>query len=115
MRVAGRGCTSLFLLLLLAACGPRAQGREPGPNGGGVGVADALAVVAGCKLQNNCGYGAFCNRETGFCVVRKCSEGCPNETVCNEGLDRCQDPPPPRLPNDRLPQDDKLQTLPGAH
>jgi hypothetical protein len=115
MRIAGPWCRSLFLLCVLAGCGPRAQPREPGPNNGGVGVAQALGVVAGCKLQNNCGYGAYCNHETGFCVVRKCTEGCPSNTVCNEGLDRCQDAPPPRTPSDRLPQDEKIQVLPGTH
>ncbi len=105
----------LVLLFVLVGCGPKAPPREPGPKTGNVGIASALGIVAGCKLQNNCGYGAYCNHDTGFCVVRKCSQGCPNSTVCNEGLDRCQDPPPPRTPSDRLPQDDKIQVLPGMH
>jgi hypothetical protein len=128
MRVAGPWCRlllargqparfgSLFLLVVLTGCGSRVQPNEPGaPSAGGPTVASTLGVVAGCKLQNNCGYGSYCNHETGFCESRKCSQGCPGSTVCNEGLDRCQDPPPARTPSDRLPVDDKIQTLPGTH
>lgn len=110
---------SLLLLGFVPACARSASG-EPGTSNAGAaagtaGAAAVLSVVAGCKAQNNCGYGSYCNRDTGFCVSRKCSEGCPGGAVCNEGLDRCQDPPPPRMPSDRLPQDDKLQYPPSNH
>jgi hypothetical protein len=45
--------------------------------------------------------------------VTKCSEGCPDDTVCNEGLGLCQAPPPATTPNDFLPQDQKALGLPG--
>ncbi|MFT3926283.1 MAG: hypothetical protein QM778_27305 [Myxococcales bacterium] len=71
----------------------------------------AVAVVAqastGCRFQG-CPYGSFCNMETGFCEVKKCGDGCPGNTVCNEGLNRCQAPPPPKTPTDFLPQDNQL-------
>ncbi|HEY6878623.1 MAG TPA: hypothetical protein VI299_11425 [Polyangiales bacterium] len=113
--------SSLLVLtwLALAGCGRSATGEPGSSNAAGAaataGAAAVLSVVAGCKVQNNCGYGAYCNHDTGYCVVRKCSEGCPGHAVCNEGLDRCQDPPPPRVPSDRLPQDDRLANPPGTH
>jgi hypothetical protein len=110
-----RDRSGAWLSLVLCACAARQPTQEPGPPPNNNAVAMTLGVIAGCKLQNNCGYGAYCNHDTGFCVVRKCSEGCPGNAVCNEGLDRCQDPPPPRTPSDQLPQDSKINNLPGSH
>jgi hypothetical protein len=109
----------LPVALLVGSCARSASG-EPGTSNaaaaaGTAGAAAVLSVVGGCKLQNNCPYGSFCNHDTGFCVTRTCAEGCPGNTVCNEGLNRCQDPPPARPPSDRLPQDDKIQYMPGTH
>jgi len=68
-------------------------------------VAAAMwAVGKGCNMQG-CPYGSYCNKQTGFCDTRRCSEGCPENTVCNEGLDRCQGPQPASTPNDFLPSD----------
>jgi len=67
-----------------------------------------VAVVAtgavGCKFQG-CPYGSYCNTKTKYCESRTCAEGCPINTICNEGLHLCQAPPPPKTPNDFLPQD----------
>jgi hypothetical protein len=76
-------------------------------------VATTAWVVAGCKLQG-CPYGSYCNGKTGYCDAKKCSEGCPENTVCNEGLDRCQVAPPPPAQGDFLPQDSALN-LPTQH
>lgn len=109
----------LSCAVLGGSCARSASG-EPGTSSAGAaagtaGAAAVLSVVGGCKLQNNCPYGSFCNHDTGFCVTRTCAEGCPSNAVCNEGLNRCQDPAPPRTPTDKLPQDDKLQNTPGMH
>lgn len=107
---------------LLAACGG-AQNVQPGNGvatnaaGAAITAAAAGAVWAaggGCRVQD-CPYGTFCDQKSGYCKVRKCSEGCPDGTVCNEGLDRCQAAPPPRAPNDFLPQDNKVTNPPGTH
>jgi hypothetical protein len=113
-------------LWLAAGCGS----APPGPSSSLVGasqgqIAAGAAVTAiaagalwaaggGCRLQG-CPYGSYCNQQTGFCDVRKCSEGCPDGTICNEGLGRCQATPPPKVPNDFLPQDDKRQLPPGTN
>ena len=76
-------------------------------------VVQGGSYVVGCRIQG-CGYGAYCNAQ-GYCEERECSKGCPEGTTCNEGLNRCQSPPPPRQKGDRLPTDDKTQTLPTMH
>jgi hypothetical protein len=118
-----RSGLSLALMALFAcvACGgPQRLPGEPGSANPGlaVGTAVAAGVVwaagGGCRLQG-CPYGSYCDEKSGFCEVRKCSEGCPTMTVCNEGLDRCQAPAPATGPSDRLPQDDKINYPPGSH
>jgi hypothetical protein len=105
-----------------AACGGSSRsgggGTAVSATGGAVGSAAAAGVLwaagGGCRLQG-CPYGSYCDAKSGFCEVKKCSEGCPDGTVCNEGLDRCQGPSPPSTPNDRLPQDNKINNPPGTH
>jgi hypothetical protein len=103
---------------LLASLSTGCAGSAPTPGGsqavnaGGALItaiaAGALwAVGGGCRLQG-CPYGSFCDQTSGFCEVRKCSRGCPEGTICNEGLDRCQAPPPPNPPTDFLPEDNLL-------
>lgn len=103
-------------LSLWMGCGGASPslGGGPGQGGAGAGGAAATAGVAavvfavggGCKLQG-CPYGSYCNADSGFCDVRKCTDpsGCPPGTICNEGMNRCQAPGPPSTPNDFLPQD----------
>ncbi len=80
---------------------------------GTVAIASAMwAATGGCNFQG-CPYGSHCNAKTGFCDVTKCAQGCPSDTVCNEGLGLCQAPPPAQPPNDFLPEDNKLNTMPG--
>ena len=94
------------------SCGGTSAGIGGGAGGGtagAVGTAGAAAVLSvagGCKLQG-CSYGSYCNKDSGYCDTRKCTdpEGCPPGTVCNEGMNRCQEPGPPNTPNDFLPQD----------
>jgi hypothetical protein len=120
-----RGMIGLWCALGAAACAgsqTAPAGLDPATNAGNAGGAVATAAAAaaiwaaggGCKLQG-CPYGSYCNENTGFCDVRKCSDagGCPDGTVCNEGLDRCQMAPPPNTPNDFLPQDNVLTAPPG--
>lgn len=108
----------LWTACLLAACGGTSQvapvSTSPGAAAGTAIAAGAVWIAGGgCRLQG-CGYGAYCDRNTGLCVAHTCAKGCPSGTVCNEGLNRCQDAPPPRTPNDFLPQDNKLAQPPGA-
>ena len=109
---------------LAAGCGGAQPGASPSLTGASQGqIAAGAAVTAvaagavwaaggGCRLQG-CPYGSYCNQESGFCDVRRCDQGCPDGTVCNEGLGRCQASPPPSVPNDFLPQDDKRRP-PGS-
>jgi hypothetical protein len=121
-----RGMLVLWCVLGAASCAGQqtpSAGFDPTTNTGNAGGAVVTAAAAaalwaaggGCKLQG-CPYGSYCNKETGFCDVRKCSDagGCPDGTVCNEGLDRCQMAPPPNTPNDFLPQD-SVRAPPGQH
>ena len=92
------------------SAGPNTPGVSTSATGAAAtaGAAAVLwAVGGGCKLQG-CPYGSYCNKDSGFCEAKRCSEGCPDGTVCNEGLDRCQVAPPPKTPNDFLPQDSVL-------
>src|ERR1700712_2908254 len=109
----------------LSACGAASSQQIPQgskvPNASaGDAIANAVAAGViwatggGCKLQG-CPYGSYCSYDTGFCQTRKCSEGCPLNTVCNEGLDRCQVASPARPPSDYLPTDNKLLTPPTVH
>src|SRR4051794_30610654 len=91
-----------------AACGSGNQATMSSGSAAGAITTVAVAAVAqgtaGCNFQG-CPYGSYCNTKTRFCEVRKCVEGCPGNTICNEGLNLCQAPPPPKTPNDFLPQD----------
>jgi hypothetical protein len=118
-----RALVSLCWALSVSSCGgssqipqgqtvPAAQGGEAALTAVAAGV--IWAAGGGCRLQG-CPYGSFCNNDSGFCQVKKCSEGCPAMTVCNEGLDRCQAAPPARVPNDFLPQDNKIANPPTVH
>jgi hypothetical protein len=108
-----RRVLSAALLAAAAACGPSIPTSTTMSSGEAAGAAVITAIAAGtlwlagggCRLQG-CPYGSYCNKETGYCDVRKCKDGCPEGTICNEGLGRCQAPPPPKVPNDFLPQDD---------
>lgn len=106
--------------MLATGCTGTRSSTDPavGNTGGAIITAVAAgtlwAAAGGCKLQG-CPYGTYCDKKSGFCEVHKCSEGCPEGTVCNEGLDRCQAPGPGNMPNDRLPQDDKVRNPPLAH
>lgn len=124
-----RALVGLILFVLNASCGgaPPAGSTAPtgaaiGPSQGAIAAGAAATAIAagavwavggGCRLQG-CPYGSYCNQSSGFCDVRRCEEGCPEGTVCNEGLGRCQVAPPPKLPNDFLPQDD-ARNPPGTH
>jgi hypothetical protein len=99
------------------SAGCASSGNTATYNSGSAGAAVTTAAVAavaqvttGCKFQG-CPYGSYCNTKSGFCEARTCGEGCPGNTICNEGLDRCQAPPPPRTPNDFLPQDNRLDNF----
>jgi len=109
------GAAILVLPLLALGCGgaspsPPLSGASQGQIATGavvtaIAAGTLWAVGGGCRLQG-CPYGSYCNKETGFCDVRRCDQGCPDGTVCNEGLGRCQVSAPPAVPNDFLPQDD---------
>lgn len=101
---------------LTTACGGATLGNQnydpnqAANNYAGAGITAAVAGVAwvaggGCRFQG-CPYGSFCDNKTGYCVAQTCAAGCPDGTVCNEGLDRCQAAPPAETPRDTLPQDD---------
>jgi hypothetical protein len=115
----GALCVAL-LAATAAACGPPSV-RPEDPTNASAGAAIVTAVAAGtlwlaaggCRLQG-CPYGGYCNKQTGYCDVVKCEQGCPAGTICNEGLGLCQAPPPPKAPNDFLPQDD-ARNPPGTN
>jgi len=125
MRSRARSRVFGVLVIALSGCAGGAQaipqGNNKVPNASG-GQALGNAVVAGvlwaagggCRLQG-CPYGSYCSFDSGFCQTRKCSEGCPDNTVCNEGLDRCQAPGPAKIPNDFQPTDNRLTTPPTMH
>src|SRR5688572_8458815 len=92
-------CGALGAALLAAlSCGPASTPLETGglSSGQAAGAVVITAIAAGtlwlagggCRLQG-CPYGSYCNKETGYCDVRKCEDGCPDGTICNEGLGRC--------------------------
>jgi hypothetical protein len=129
LRASTRGWAFSFALLLLTvgsfSCASKSQQIPQGSNttananaGAALGNAVAAGVIwatgGGCRLQG-CPYGSYCSGDSGFCQVRKCSEGCPPSTVCNEGLDRCQAAAPAKVPNDFLPVDNKIATPPTVH
>lgn len=99
---------------LVGGCGSGYQASYPSGAASAAVTTAAVAAVAqastGCRFQG-CPYGSYCNTKTGFCEARKCGEGCPGNTVCNEGLNLCQAPPPPKTPNDFLPQDNRLENF----
>ncbi len=102
-------------LSLQAACGgatAQTSGAALGAGAAGNVVVGAAmwALGKGCNMQG-CPYGSYCNHESGFCDTRRCQDGCPESTACNEGLNRCQDPPPPSVPNDFLPSDSQRLPL----
>lgn len=111
-----------FAIGLASGCGgSQTTSSLEGASQGQIAAGAAVTAIAagavwaaggGCRLQG-CPYGSYCNQKTGFCDVRRCDEGCPDGTICNEGLGRCQASPPPSVPNDFLPQDDKRR-LPGT-
>jgi hypothetical protein len=100
-------------VVFLAALGCGARNAQQGGQPATAQLATGASYAAGCRIQG-CSYGAFCN-DQGFCEERECAKGCPEGTTCNEGLNRCQSPPPPPQKGDRLPQDDKTQNLPTMH
>jgi len=110
--------------LVLVGCATNQLSPNAGPTSNATNAAGAAitAVAAGvvwaagggCKLQG-CPYGSYCDTASGFCEVRKCSQGCPADTVCNEGLDRCQVAPPAAPPSDLLPEDNLLTHPPTVH
>lgn len=106
--------------MIAAGCGGSGASGGSGVSGPGGAAINAMAAgvlwatAGGCKLQG-CPYGSYCDHKSGFCEVHKCADGCPDGTVCNEGLDRCQAPGPPNVPSDRLPQDDKIRNPPLSH
>jgi hypothetical protein len=116
-----RGAWGVLLLASAQACASQAGPARAATQGEIAGGANITAIAAGtlwiagggCRLQG-CPYGSYCNKQSGYCDVRRCDMGCPDGTVCNEGLGRCQAPPPPSTPNDFLPQDSKLNP-PGTH
>jgi len=111
----GAGVAIFSLWGGLGACGgataeTKGLGIGAGAAGNAAMAAAAWAIGKGCNMQG-CPYGSYCNHATGFCDTRKCDEGCPKDTACNEGLNRCQDPAPASPPNDFLPYDRQIQPI----